>query len=282
MPDAIPSRVLGATGRSVTTFGLGGEGVLRTHGLDDEAAAVIGAAVRRGVTYFDSAQAYDDSEAYYGRFWGLHPEARAQVFITSKSASREAATARRELDRTLARLQVSAIDLWQIHDVRTDSDLAAITRRGGALEAFVEAKAAGRVRHIGVTGHHDPWVLLKAVRELPVETVLLPVNVAEGVLGGFLTEVIPAARQRKLGVIGMKVLGQGTLLDAGFSARELLRYALSQDIDTAILGCSSPEEVDENAGIAASATPLSPAELEALLARVRRSARRLANYRGRF
>ena len=279
---AIPTRLLGSTNRAVTRFGLGGEGVLRTHGLEPQAAAVIGAAVGRGVSYFDSAHAYDDSEGYYGRFWRQNPEARAKVFITSKSAARDAAGARRDLETTLARLQVSHIDLWQIHDVRKDGELAMLTRRGGALEAFLEAKKSGLVRHIGVTGHHDPLILLKAVRELPVETVLCPVNVVEGVLDGFLNGVIPEARRRKMGVIGMKVLGQGTLLDAGFSARELLRYALAQDIDTAILGCSTPDEVGANAAVACEATPMSAAEIDALHNRARKRARQLADYRGHF
>jgi aryl-alcohol dehydrogenase-like predicted oxidoreductase len=279
----LPTRPLGSTGRTVTTFGLGGEGVLRTHGREPEAEAVIAAAVARGVSYFDSAHAYAGSEGYYGRFWKSHPEARARVFITSKSASRDAAGARRDLAQTLSRLSVDHLDLWQIHDVRDDGDLAALTRRGGALEAFVEAKAAGKVRHLGVTGHHDPAVLLRAVRELPVETVLLPVNVIEGVLGGFTTEVIPEARRRGMGVIGMKVLGQRALLEAGFEARELLRYALSQDIDTAIVGCSSAGEVAENASAAAAAVePIPAGEHEALLGRARRHGRALAYYRGRF
>ncbi len=278
----IPLRTLGATGRKVSCFGLGGEGVLRTHGEDVAAAAVIAAAFARGVSYFDSAHAYAGSEGYYGRFFSQNPEARASVFITSKSACRDAAGARRDLETTLKALCVSSIDLWQIHDVRQEHELSELTRRGGALEAFIEAKAAGKVRHIGVTGHHDPLVLRKAVRELPVETVLLPVNVAEGVIGGFLTEVIPEARKKNLGVIGMKVLGQGLLLDAGLPARDLLRYALSQDIDTAILGCSTPEEVLENAAVAATAPPLTAAEAKAMHERIRRQAHRLAYYRGRF
>jgi aryl-alcohol dehydrogenase-like predicted oxidoreductase len=278
----LPLRSLGSTGRSVTALGLGGEGVLRPCGREAEAAAVISAAVARGVSYFDSAHAYAGSEAYYGRYWQAHPEARARVFITSKSASRDAMGARRDLASTLLRMQVAHIDLWQIHDVREASDLDEITRRGGALEAFVEAKQAGRVRHIGVTGHHDPAILLRAIKELPVETVLMPVNVVEGVIGGFLTEVLPEARRRRLGVIGMKVLGQRTLLDAGFSAAELIRYALAQDIDTAIVGCSTPGEVEEDAAIAAAAGPLSRDEIEQLLARVRRRARQLAYYRGRI
>lgn len=282
----LPTRILGSTGRAVTTIGLGGEGVLRTHGLEPSADAVIDTAVSSGISYFDSARAYAGSEGYYGNFWSRNPAARAKVFITSKSASRDAAGARQDLQTTLRTLKVSHIDLWQIHDVRTEYDLSAITRRGGALEAFLEAKEKGVVRHIGVTGHHDPLILKKAVRELPVETVLLPVNVVEGVIGGFLTEVIPEARRKKMGVIGMKVLGQGMLLDAGLSARELLRYAFSQDVDTLIVGCSSAAEVTENIAIATEAArpecALSAADTLHLLSRVRRRAKDLAYYRGRI
>lgn len=276
----LPTCLLGSTGRTVTRFGLGGEGVLRTQACEAEADRVIDAALAAGVSYFDSAHAYADSEAYYGRRWASDPEARARVFITSKSACRDAAGARRDLALTLQRLRVEHIDLWQIHDVRKVGELAQLTRPGGALEAFLEAKAAGTVRHIGVTGHHDPEVLLKAVRELPVETVLLPVNPAEGALGGFLSAVIPEARRRKMGVIGMKVFGQGMLLDAGVSAAELLRYALAQDIDTAIIGCSTPDEVRENARVAATDGPMSQPEAHALVERMRRRARQLAYYRG--
>lgn len=283
MNDApLPTRTLGSTGRTVTAFGLGGEGVLRTHGRDAEAAAVIGAAVGAGVSYFDAARAYAGSEGYYGRYWAAHPEARARVFITSKSASRDAAGARRDLATTLAKLAVSHLDLWQIHDVREDDEIDALTRKGGALEVFLEAKAQGKVRHIGVTGHHDARVLLHAIRALPVETVLLPVSPVEGALGGFLTDVVGEARRRRLGVIGMKVLGQRALLRAGFSARELLRYALAQDVDTIIVGCSTPAEVLENARVAATAPPMTAEEQGALVDRARPEARDLGYYRGRF
>src|SRR5207237_1435821 len=118
-----------------------------------------------------------------------------------------------------------------IHDVRTDDELLAITRPGGALEAFVEARDAGLVRAIGVTGHHDVEVLLRAVQTLPVSTVLLPVNVVEGVLGGFMDRVLPEAHARSISVIGMKVMGGGMFTRAGLSANALLRWALRSAAD---------------------------------------------------
>jgi len=278
------SRDFGSTGRAVTPLGLGGEGVLRTFGREAEADAVISAAIDRRIGYFDSARAYAGSEHYYGRTWSVRPDARARVFITSKSASRDADGAWRDLRITLETMHVDAIDLWQIHDVRTESDLRAITRKGGALESFVRAKSEGKIRHIGVTGHHDPQILLRAVQELPVESVLLPINPAEGVVGGFLDRVIPAAKSRGMAVVGMKVYGQGAFLDNGFRASELLRYALAQGADTIIVGCSTPNEVEENVRVAerAAREAMDEAEQRVLLDRARANAQALAYYRGRY
>lgn len=257
-------------------FGLGGEGVLRTHGQDREATAVIRAALDAGVEYFDCARAYAGSEEYHGAVWGNDAAARARSFVCSKSASRSAAGARRDLATTLSNMRTDRLDLWQIHDVRTEDDLAAITRKGGALEAFVEARDAGRVGHIGVTGHHDPEILLRAIRELPVETVLLPVNVVEGVIGGFLDRVLPEAHARGISVIGMKVMGGGMFARAGLEASSLLRWALRSAAEVLIVGCSSPAEVSANVG---NVTPLNDDEARALEARVRKGARGLAYYR---
>jgi aryl-alcohol dehydrogenase-like predicted oxidoreductase len=256
-------------------IGLGGEGVLRTHGRDVEATAVIRAAIDHGVTYFDCARAYDGSEDYHGLVWP-HVD-RAKAFVCSKSASRSAAGARRDLATTLANMKVQRLDLWQIHDVRTEDELLAITRRGGALEAFVEARDAGVIGAIGVTGHHDPKVLLRAVQELPVSTVLLPVNVVEGVIGGFMDRVVPEAHARSISVVGMKVMGGGMFTRAGIPAQSLLRWALRSPADVLIVGCASPAEVAANVGTDA---PLTDDEARELEARVRKNARQLAYYRG--
>ena len=168
----IEIRNFGSTHQEVTRTGLGGEGVLRTHGRIEEASEVIREAIDQGINYFDCARVYADSELYYGYVWKENPEIRAKIFQASKSASRD-------------RIQALA-----------DLELAMISAPGGALEAFVEAKSAGKVRFIGVTGHHDPRILTQAVRSWPVDAVMMPVNPVEGILGGFLTETLPAARKK--------------------------------------------------------------------------------------
>ena len=272
----------GKTGQIVTRVGLGGEGVLRTHGQTPEAQAVIQEALGQGITYFDSARAYAGSENYYGTVWPAIPETRANIFQTSKSAGRNKQEAWQDLQQTLSNLGTPYLDLWQIHDVRTEEDLAAIERPGGALEAFLEAKARGLTRFIGVTGHHDPRILTKAVENWPVDAVLLPVNPVEGVLGGFLDSTLPAAKRKGIAVIGMKVLGAGYYLQPGLrvSADLLIRYALSQDITLAIVGCATPAEVQTLAGAGRDFEPLPPSEQETLIRRFAPYARQLAYYRG--
>ncbi len=273
----------GKTGRQVSPVGLGGEGVLRTYGREREARMVIREAIGQGITYFDSARVYSDSEIYYGLVWGKEPELRATVFQTSKSASRDRAGARADLESSLARLQTTYLDLWQIHDVRTEDDLEAIAGPGGALEAFVAAKEEGLVRHLGVTGHHDPHILTRAVREWPVDSVLLPVNPVEEVLGGFLTETLPAARKKGIAVIGMKVLGGAganyALPQLEVTPEALIRFALAQEITLAIVGCSSPDEV-KALKAAADRGALPAPERGALVERYRPFAERMAFYRG--
>lgn len=278
----ICKRLFGRAGKAVTCVGLGGEGVLRTFGKTTDALAVIREAAAQGIGYFDSARVYAGSEGYYGFFWAEQPEIRPGIFQTSKSASRDRKGALKDLEITLSTLGTDYLDLWQIHDVRTEEDLQAIKSPGGALEAFLEAKAAGKTRFIGVTGHYDPEVLTRAVRELPVDSVLMPVNPVEGALGGFYNLTLPAAKEKGIAVIGMKVLGASYYISPklGVTPGLLIRYALSQEITLVIVGCSTPQEVQALADAGRNFGPLSPDEQHELVARFRPYVRQLAYYRG--
>src|SRR5947209_4237829 len=123
----LPRRRLGRTGREVTTFGLGGEGVLRTHGRTAEAVAVIHRALDCGVTYCDTAPAYASSQDYYGAALG---ERRREVFLASKTHDRTRDGSLRLLDDSLRRLRTEYLDLWQLHDLRTLHDLDRILAGG--------------------------------------------------------------------------------------------------------------------------------------------------------
>ena len=252
----IPCRLLGRTGQEVTQFALGGEGVLRTHGCMPEAVAVIHRALDQGVTYCDTAPAYAGSLDYYGAALG---ERRNQVFLASKTHDRTRDGSLRLLDESLKRARTNHLDLWQLHDLRTSADLQVIFGRGGALEALIQARAEGRVRFLGLTGHHDPAILLEAMSRFDFDTVLIALNAADTHRMSFARTVLPEAARRGMGVIGMKVYAAGVLLRGGantVTSAEAMGYVLSlPGVSTVIIGCSSPAEVDENADIARTFQP---------------------------
>jgi aryl-alcohol dehydrogenase-like predicted oxidoreductase len=251
----LPLRRLGNTGVDATIFGLGGEGILRTHGYDRQAHDVIAAALAQGVNYCDSARAYAGSERYYG---DALKGARDSVFLTSKSHDRTKRGALAMLDQTLANMQTSHLDLWQLHDLRTWQELDEIAGPGGAYEAFEDAKRAGKTRFIGVTGHYDPDVLVAAIERLRFDTVLIPVNPCEAQAEPFSRRVGARAIELGMGVIGMKVYARGlaTGLPLGPSVQELFDYALSQPLHIVIIGCETVEQVEENAQAARHFAPM--------------------------
>lgn len=282
MADANQKNFFTSGNQQVTAVGLGGEGILRTTGRKSHARRVILEALAQGITYFDSAPAYQESELYLGSIWQENPAARLKVFQASKSASRDKKGALADLERTLARLHTDYLDLWQIHDIRSTRDFDAISGPDGALEAFVGAKKAGKVRNIGVTGHHDPNILARAVAEWPVDAVMMPVNPVEEILGGFLTTTMAAAQRKKIAVIGMKILGASHYILPKFniSADLLVRFARSYAITVAIVGCSAPDEVQTLARAGSSSKQIPSAEKERILNVFKPYSRKLAFYRG--
>jgi predicted aldo/keto reductase-like oxidoreductase len=253
----------------VEIVSLGGEGILRTQGQHKHAVPMVEEALRLGVRYLDTAPAYQQSQDYYGAaFKNLGTQARDQVFLASKTHRRERDAALALLDDSLERLGTDRLDLWQLHDLRSQSDLDRIFGKGGAIEAVEKAKADGRVRFVGITGHHDPTILVEAMRRYPVDTVLCAVNPADRARAPFLTSVIPEARRRNVGIIGMKIMAAGRLLrDRVATPEELICYAASHT-DTVIIGCSSIAEVRQNLAVRDTFKPMNESELAALEARI--------------
>lgn len=264
--SGIPRRPLGRTGEQVTLLGLGGEGVLRTHGRTREAVEMIQRALELGVNYFDSAPAYAGCLDYLGEGLG---DRREDIFLASKTHDRTRDGSLRLLDDTLGRLRTDRLDLWQLHDLRTRADLDAIFGAGGAMEALLQARDEGRVRFLGITGHHDPEILREAMQRFDFDTLLVALNAADRHRLSFIETVLPDAARRNMGIIAMKVYSQGALLKrGGLTADEALGYALSlEGVSTAIIGCSTPAEVDENAAIACRFVPRDDQQMRALEAK---------------
>ncbi len=275
---SIPKRRLGKTGVDVTIVGLGGEGILRTYGNDKEAYELINKAIDIGITYFESARAYSGSESYYGK---AVRERRKDIFLASKSHARDKKGALQHLRETLQNMKTDHLDLWQIHDVRHKEDLEKIFGPGGALEAFREARDKGFVRFLGITGHHDPAILLSCIERFNFDTVLIPVNPAEPAYKSFIGEVITVAREKGMGIVGMKVYFRGFAkqLPGVTSLEPFYRYALSQPITTAVIGCDDIEQLQENVRLATSFKAMSVEEQRKLMDAVSPYARQLMYYK---
>jgi predicted aldo/keto reductase-like oxidoreductase len=272
----IPRRPLGRTGHEVTVFGLGGEGVLRTHGRTAAAVQVIHRALDQGVNYCDTAPAYASSMDYYGAALG---ERRQEVFLASKTHDRTRDGSLRLLDDSLRRLRTDHLDLWQLHDLRTSEDLKRIFAKDGALAALLESRAEQRVRFLGITGHHEPDILLEAIRRFDFDTVLVALNAADIHRKPFITTVLAEAGRRSMGVIGMKCCAQGALLRR-LTMAEAMGYVLSLPaVSTVIVGCATPAEVDENARIAREFRPLDEAHRRELEERTRAEAGTFTYYK---
>lgn len=274
----MPTRPLGKTGYAVGLFSLGGEGVLRTHERQAEAVQVVHRALDVGVNYCDTAPAYASSMDYYGAALG---ERRHEIFLASKTHDRTRDGSLRLLEDSLRRLRTDHLDLWQLHDLRTTSDLDRIFSRGGAIEALDKARGEGRVRFLGITGHHDPAILLEAMQRFDFDTVLVALNAADVHRLSFVKTVLPEAVRRGLGVIGMKVCSAGALVSSGsLSMGDAMGYVLSlHGVSTVVIGCQTPAEVEHNARIARGFAPLSTARLAELEARTRVHAARFTPYK---
>jgi aryl-alcohol dehydrogenase-like predicted oxidoreductase len=175
------------------------------------------------------------------------------VFLASKTADRTRDGSLRILDDSLRRLRTDRLDLWQLHDLRTMREVDAIFSPRGAIHALAQAREEGRVRFLGLTGHHDPEVLIAAMARFDFDTLLVALNAADVHRQSFIRSVLPEARRRGMGVIAMKVYAAGALVAprGPLAAADALGYALSlPGVSCAIIGCSSPEEVEANAAAA--------------------------------
>ena len=166
-------RRMGRLGRenSVLIFG----GAALAEATEEAGDRALSQALEAGVTHFDTAADYGDSELHYGRWM---PEIRDRIFLSTKTGLREKDPARRQIEASLERLRVDNVDLLQLHAVGDLEDLDRATGRGGSLEAAIQAKEEGLIGAIGITGHGNgaPATHLEALRRYPFETVLTPWN----------------------------------------------------------------------------------------------------------
>lgn len=258
----MPERLLGNTGESVPIFGLGGASrQTPLSRLDQESAAVkiIEQALALGIRYFDTAPSYGPSEDYLGK---VLPPYRSQIFLASKTSARDRDGAWRELERSLQRLRTDYLDLWQLHHVSFDGELDRIFQSTGAIKAIEEAKAQKIIRFSGITGHHEPDIIVKGLERYPFDTTLIPVNAAERHHPrSFISQVLPVAQRKNIGVIAMKVPAYGKLLTPGVlnGMAEAMGYSLSlPGVHCCIIAADSVAQLTANVAVAQNFQPLSP------------------------
>ena len=266
----IPKRKLGKTGVDVTIVGLGGA---RVGNMADEAAAirVIRHARELGITFFDNAAAgaYGLGQRRYGMAFGKDNK---DLFYTTKTRNRSYTQSELDLNQSLAHYQRDHIDLYQVHNVINQEDIDFAFGPRGVMEMIEKAKKAGKVRFVGFTGHTNPHVLRQMMEMYDWDTVLMPLSVTDGARKDFSFErlTLPLAVEKNLGVQAMKATGVGAIEGEGISTiDESLRYVWSLPISTAILGCTTVEqlETDVKIAIASEKNKMSQADREKVQAK---------------
>jgi predicted aldo/keto reductase-like oxidoreductase len=257
----IPTTTFGRTGEKVSVIAQGGA---RMDLLPDVPAAAkhVRKVYELGVTFFDCSHVYWDGRAEEAYGIGLEG-VRKNVFLTSKTLKRTAKEANEELETSFRLLKTDYLDLWQVHAVQTQDDIDKILAPGGAIEAFEAAKKAGKCRHIGFTGHHDPEVhtaLLKAYDKW--DTVMMPLHAADPAYLSFEKATLPVAAEGGLGVQAIKVFGKAYLLRS-LNPTECLRYVLSlPGMHVAICGAGTQGQMEDNIRTVRSFKKMTPEEME--------------------
>ena len=265
-------RVLGKTGEEINLLSLGGEITVADSEKQEEAIEIINRAIDIGVNYIDTAPAYKDgdSELNIGK---VMKNRRDEVFLASKTHKRSYSETMELFENSLDRLQADYLDLYQVHNVRTEQDLIDIFSENGAIKALEELRDQGLIRNIGITGHKDPEILLKGIQEFDFDTALISMNAADIYYKSFQEVLLEELIERNIGIIGMKVLGRGKLVSENGldSIREALYYVWSLPLTTTIIGIGSLEELEENVELARRFEPLSVDEMLEIEAKIEKS-----------
>lgn len=259
----MPARPLGKTGRDVRIFSLGGQSTLEQSGTDEESEAIINRAIDLGVNYIDTAAAYGrgQSETYIGR---VMKSRRNEVFLATKTNRRSYDDSMKLLEQSLKNLQTDHLDLWQLHNVRTQEDLDKIFADDGAIKALEKARDQKVVRFLGITGHFDPFILRKGIQQYPFDTILMALNAADKHNKSFIDNLLPVAVKKKMGIIGMKIPARGRIFHEGgiTTMKPAMRYVLTLPVSTIIVGISSVNELEENVRIAQEFAPMTWVEMK--------------------
>jgi aryl-alcohol dehydrogenase-like predicted oxidoreductase len=249
----VQRRKLGKTGVEVSILGLGLANAFTTpfQKKPEEAAALLERALQRGINYWETARSYGPSEQLIGPVVKRH---RDRIFLVCKSTNRTYDGLKRDLETSLKTLQTDHLDLYHIHSLTNkDKDLDAIEK--GAVRAALEAKQQGLIKHFGITGHSGAAILIACLKRFKPDAVLTIFPCTRPDSGRYEDELLPLAREQKVGVFAMKTVAQAR--NTNLKGPDLIRYALSLDgVHAAVVGLDSLAHLNENADMAANFKPL--------------------------
>ena len=277
----LPTRRLGRTGEAVTMLAVGGWHIGEMS--EAEAQKTIEIALEGGVRFFDSAESYQSggSESRLGKL--LVPKYRDDVFLMTKTTAVTADGAWKHLEGSLARMNTDRLDLWQVHSIRNPAD---VDERidNSILDVMLEAKATGKTRYIGFTGHASPAAHARMLERTDIfDTCQLAVNLADISYESFIERVVPTLIERNIGVIGMKSLANGGFFGGAqhgkhgsnpkvvpdrVSISEAIRFVWSLPISTLVTGPDNAEQMQEKIDIAKTFTGMGDTERQALIDKV--------------
>src|ERR1043165_7418989 len=276
----MPVRTLGHTGVQVSLIGLGGWHLGFKY-LDEQLSIrIIRTAIDNGINFMDNCWDYNDgaSEKRMGK--ALKDGYRERVFLMTKIDGRTKQEAAKQLDESLQRMQVDHIDLVQHHEILRYEDPHRIFDEDGAHAALTEARDAGKIRFIGFTGHKDPHIhlyMLEVAKQngFRFDAVQMPLNVMDAHFRSFEKLVLPELVREEIGVLAMKTLANGTILESRtVNATECLQYAMHLPVSVVITGCESMDDLEQALNAARTFQPLSEEQVSSLLAKTAQAASR--------
>jgi hypothetical protein len=273
----LPRRLLGKTGEHVSILAFGSGQRFYTTRNEEDAVRFIAQAVEAGITYFDTADSYAGgrSEQLLGR--GFQTRGGKQgLFLATKISSRDGATVQATIERSLKNLQVDQVDLVHIHSLENEDDLTRIEAKGGVLEALLKAREQKLTRFIGISSHDAPAAMKLALERHDFDCCQMALNAAMADMIGttrpvtagdqsFEALALPVAQRKNMGVIAMKVFARDALSgQPEATARNLLYYALSLPVATAVVGLPTVQHLEQNIRLVQAFQPLTKAAMQQL------------------
>ena len=278
--SGMPTRTLGRTGVEVSLIGLGGWHLGFDYIDEELSIRIIRTAIDNGINFMDNCWDYNDGASELRMGKALRDGYRERAFLMTKIDGRTKETASKQLDESLQRMQTDHIDLVQHHEILRYEDPHRIFDDEGANAALIEARDAGKIRFIGFTGHKDPRIhryMLEVAKEKGFEfdTVQMPLNVMDAHYRSFEKLVLPELVKENIGVLAMKTLANGTILESNtVTAIECLQYAMNLPSSVVITGCESMKDLEQALTAARTFKPMSDEQVKNLLNKTAHAASR--------